>query len=90
MITAAVVALSSNAAFAFGDIVIAAPEPPKPYRGNGVDHAFPYDFSRLNESPIRGRGAIKVVHNEPVPGDDSAIVKAIQLLQDNGYRIFKR
>ena len=86
MITAAVFVLSSNAAFAFGDIVLAPQEKEKPDRGNGADHPFPFDAGRANQSPIRGRGAIKVVHNEPLPGEDSAIIKAIQLLQDNGYQ----
>lgn len=90
MITAAVFMLSSNAAFAFGDVVVMPPEKPKPDRGNGTDHPFPFDAGRANQSPIQGKGAIKVVHNEPLPGENSAIIKAIQLLQDNGYRIFKR
>jgi hypothetical protein len=64
LIAAALFALTATA-HAFGDIVIAAPEKDKPYRGNGVDHAFPYDIGRLNESPIRGKGRISVNHNEP-------------------------
>ena len=47
----------------------------------------PYDFGTVNQSPIRGKGAIKVVHNEPVPGDPEAdLHKAKWLLQDAGYQ----
>ena len=47
----------------------------------------PYDFGNINQSPIRGKGAIKVVHNEPVPGDPEAdLHKAKWLLQDAGYQ----
>ena len=50
----------------------------------------PMDYSRLNESPIRGKGRIKVVHNEPAPDDaDAELTKAMQLLSDNGWQFYK-
>jgi hypothetical protein len=92
MITAAVTLLSGGAAFA-GDVYV-IPEPPAEYgtyKLKNVDiMQNPFDVGRLNQSPIRGKGAFKVVHNMPTYDDsDTEITKAIQLLQDNGYRIFK-
>jgi len=86
--TTAAIVLIASPAFAFGDlVVIAPPAKEKPDRGNGTDHPFPYDLGRLNQSPIQGRGAIKVVHNEPIPGDPQAdLHKARWLLQDAGYQ----
>jgi hypothetical protein len=88
--TTAAIVLFAGTAFAFGDlVVIAPPAKEKPDRGNGTDHPFPYDAGRLNQSPIRGKGAFKVVHNEPAPDESGAIHKALWLLQDNSYRCFK-
>ena len=87
LLTAATLFALTATAHAFGDIVIAPPAAEKPDRGNGVDHPFPFDSGHLNESPIRGKGRIKVVHNEPAPDDTAAeITKARWLLQDNGYQ----
>lgn len=84
-------ALFSSAAFAFGDVVIAPPAKEKPDRGNGADdHPFPYDAGRLNESPIRGKGRISLVHNEPALGDPNhKITEALWLLQDNSWSCYR-
>ena len=51
------------------------------------DKEAPYDFSTINQSPIRGAGRIMVVHNEPpVESAESKITAARWLLQDNGYQ----
>ena len=50
----------------------------------------PFDIGRLNESPIRGRGQIKVNHNMPAPDDtDHKLTEALWLLQDNSYTCYK-
>ena len=97
LITAAVVVLFASAAYAGDTYLLVVPQPaPKsadpgsyfienvPVRQNPVDHG------RINESPIRGKGRISVVHNEPAPGDpDAEITKAMWLLRDNGWQVYK-
>lgn len=66
------VLVGSTAAQAFGDIINVQPNPessqPGSYRIENVPvKQNPMDYSRINESPIRGTGRISVVHNEPAP-----------------------
>ena len=95
---AASVLLGSSAAYAFGDVVVVqapkAEDQPAPYGSylikNEPVKQNPFDSSNLNQSPIRGKGRIKVVHNEPAPNDPAAdITKALWLLQDNNYQCRK-
>lgn len=95
MVTA--VMFSSGTAYAAGDCIgctYVVPEPAAAYRTYKLKNVEtmqnPFDDSRANQSPIRGKGAIKVLHTEPAPDDPEAdITKAIRLLTDNGFRIFK-
>jgi hypothetical protein len=84
--------LLSSAAYA-GDVNInlgpTAPPPPSEFEHSTVK-TNPMDYGNINQSPIRGKGAIKVVHNEPAPGDpDAEVIKAMQLLKDNGWQVSK-
>jgi hypothetical protein len=96
MVTA--VMFSSGTAYAAGDCIgctYIVPEPSAAYGTHKLKNTDvmqnPIDSSNLNQSPIRGRGAIKVMHTELAPDEPEAeIIKAIRLLTDNGYRISKR
>src|SRR4029077_18837628 len=47
----------------------------------------PMDAGDINQSPIRGKGAFKVVHNEPAAdATDTEVNKAIRVLKDNGWK----
>jgi len=93
LITAAALVLFASAAYAQNIIINGATprEPAAEYGSEKIENVpvkqHPFDLGRLNESPIRGRGQIKVVHNEPIPGDPEAdLHKARWLLQDAGYQ----
>ena len=88
IITAVTGVLCSSAAFADGATV--TPWPGDITYKNSETIQNPMDYSDLNQSPIRGKGRIKVVHNEPAPDDANAeITKAMQLLSDNGWQFYK-
>jgi len=93
LITAAAV-LFASAAYAGDTYIQVAPQPVQKSAEPGsffIENVpvkqSPMDYGNINQSPIRGKGQIKVAHNEPIPGDPAAdLHKARWLLQDAGYQ----
>jgi hypothetical protein len=95
--TVAFTVLFSGVAFATGDCIGCTYTVPEPSAAYGTEKIVnvpvkqnPFDVGRLNESPIKGKGQISVVHNEPIPGDpDRKITDALWLLQDNSWTCYR-